>query len=87
MAKMHGPRTVERTLALRTSATRLLVCLLVCCWLSACSLGGGGDLDKEVSRLRREVNDLRDIQAEQTVTINELGADVRRLSGTLEELE
>lgn len=60
----------------------LLVCILSLS--SGCSVY---DLGKKVSRLERSVSDLRQLQAEQTESINSLDSQIKLISGRVEELE
>jgi len=62
--------------------TRFL--LLLAFVASGCSIQ---DLEQKVSRLERSLNDMRAFQAEQTETINSLDAQVRQMSGRVEEME
>ncbi len=63
---------------------RLVALVLVVSLTSGCSVY---DLGKKVSRLERNVTDLRALQAEQTESINSLDSQIKLLAGRLEELE
>jgi TolA-binding protein len=63
---------------------RFLVMMCVVSMLSGCA---AYDLGKKVSRLERSISDLRGLQAEQTESLNSLDAQLKLMSGRLEELE
>jgi TolA-binding protein len=63
---------------------RRLALVLVVSLSTGCSVY---DLGKKVSRLERNVSDLRALQAEQTESINSLDSQIKLIAGRLEELE
>ena len=52
-----------------------------------CSCVPSGRMTSDITRVQRDVSDLRSFQAEQTTQISSLQAQVRTLNGRLEELE
>ena len=63
---------------------RRIALVLVVSLCAGCSVY---DLGKKVSRLERNVSDLRALQAEQTESINSLDSQIKLVAGRLEELE
>ncbi|MBX7139092.1 MAG: tetratricopeptide repeat protein [Oligoflexia bacterium] len=75
------------TFSARSEQTSLLAKLfLVILCISGCA-ANGSKLSSDVSRLQRELNDVRGFQAEQTTQISSLQSDLRNLQGRIEELE
>ncbi len=60
------------------------VALLLALLAGGCSIQ---DLEQKVSRLERSMTDMRAFQAEQTETINSLDAQIKQMSGRIEEME
>lgn len=58
--------------------------LLLATLAGGCSIQ---DLEQKVYRLERSLNDMRAFQAEQTETINSLDAQIKQISGRVEEME
>ena len=61
-------------------ARSVVASLFLTCTFLGCS---AGRLDEVETNLKREISDLRAIQAQQTASINEIQADVRTLQGKL----